>query len=75
MPKFEYRTLYTFFDYNENTVIFEDTHGDNFPYCEINKKINELGAEGWELVSVTKEPSDDELRDRQDETFYFKRKI
>lgn len=57
------------FEYNIYTVAW----GHGAPTDGINAELNKRGAEGWELVGMTRDESPDDDHDHEVVMFVFKR--
>jgi hypothetical protein len=54
MPQWEYKRLCYGWDEERRDLIWEDTKEGNVNGNTLDQRLNELGADGWELVSVEK---------------------
>jgi hypothetical protein len=60
MAKIEYKTMVMNFGHGDSTV-------------ELDKKLNVLGGEGWDLVGMTRDESPDDNHEEEVVLFVFKR--
>lgn len=54
MQQWEYRRLCYGWDEEQRDLIWEDTKEGDVDGDTLDKRLNELGREGWEMVSVEK---------------------